>query len=444
MTTQDVGQNESRAGYIERLPLPDQTRLAAEVGVSDLSELLSQYFVECVQSGRVFAGLHSREHVSKGMRLFSFARDLIDKVDKLIAVRSPLLEAAAVLHQQLTGMDAVVANEHPQLLGTLFSLRAQVHRLKSPVLDEVYLSSALFKLNQYLHPHHLLTKIFFKIRQNYKQYPPEDCMDQLATLPVSIFNNVFRDRLAIPGWISSLKPSYESRSGYGSMTYARSVVFADHDVDLAYSDPITPPQPPQPQMSLLAAIPTGSGDHAQAKRERESPQTSVGQDTPSSSASDVDSHDLSDRDSDLSEDETSLLITHADKKREIAEGILQHFLSDFDKWVAIAINRGGSSKAAEGSDAAPPKQSDSKMVDQPIGDFRPQSLKGKGKRTAGEDEQEESDNDGTGRGTPNKRERLVVDKGPRLACPYYKHNPRRYRHTRSCAGPGFETVHRVK
>ncbi|KXX74107.1 Sal-like protein 3, partial [Madurella mycetomatis] len=447
---QDVGQKESSAvpvGIIKsvdiaRLPLLDQTRLAAEVGVSDLSELLSKYFVECVQSGWAFADLHSREHISKGIRLFSFAHDLIDKVDTLIAVGSPLPETAAVLHRQLAGLDAVVADEHPQLLGTLFSLRTQILRLKSPVLDEVYLSSALFKLNQYLHSHHLLTKIFFKIRQNHTQYPPEDCMDQLATLPSTIFNNIFRDRLAIPGWISSLKPSYESpdtRSDYGSMSYAQSVVFPDHDVDLAYPEPITTPQLQAPP---LAASPTKSRDHPQAKQEWESPHTSVRQDTPSSLASDVDSDDLSD--SDLSEDETLLPITHADKKREIVEGILQHFLSDFDKWVAVVISRGRASKAAGGNDAAPPTQSENKTVDQPIGDSKLQSLKGKGKRTAAEDEQEESDNDGAGRGTPNKRGRLINDKGRRFACPYYKHNPRRYRHIKSCTSTAFNTVHRVK
>lgn len=32
----------------------------------------------------------------------------------------------------------------------------------------------------------------------------------------------------------------------------------------------------------------------------------------------------------------------------------------------------------------------------------------------------------------------------RLACPYFKHNPPKYQQWRTCPGPGWETVHRVK
>ncbi|KAF4343380.1 hypothetical protein FBEOM_2678 [Fusarium beomiforme] len=33
---------------------------------------------------------------------------------------------------------------------------------------------------------------------------------------------------------------------------------------------------------------------------------------------------------------------------------------------------------------------------------------------------------------------------PRFACPFYKHDPERYETSRSCCGPGWESVHRVK
>ncbi|KAI1454789.1 hypothetical protein F4805DRAFT_303968 [Annulohypoxylon moriforme] len=32
----------------------------------------------------------------------------------------------------------------------------------------------------------------------------------------------------------------------------------------------------------------------------------------------------------------------------------------------------------------------------------------------------------------------------RLACPYYKHNPKQFRRLRTCAGPGFNGIHRLK
>jgi len=53
-------------------------------------------------------------------------------------------------------------------------------------------------------------------------------------------------------------------------------------------------------------------------------------------------------------------------------------------------------------------------------------------------------------GGPNKRRRgsgTTIDgseTGARFACPYYKHDPDRYRNRRTCPGPGWGTVHRMK
>ncbi|PVH98437.1 hypothetical protein DM02DRAFT_46224 [Periconia macrospinosa] len=60
---------------------------------------------------------------------------------------------------------------------------------------------------------------------------------------------------------------------------------------------------------------------------------------------------------------------------------------------------------------------------------------------------EDDDNDEN----PNKRRRTSVtttttdsDVGPRFACPFFKHDPARYRNRRTCPGPGWPTVHRMK
>ncbi|KAF1844509.1 uncharacterized protein K460DRAFT_309456 [Cucurbitaria berberidis CBS 394.84] len=52
---------------------------------------------------------------------------------------------------------------------------------------------------------------------------------------------------------------------------------------------------------------------------------------------------------------------------------------------------------------------------------------------------------------PNKRRRGSAatvadnsDPGTRFACPFYKHDPDRYRNIRTCPGPGWPTVHRMK
>lgn len=51
----------------------------------------------------------------------------------------------------------------------------------------------------------------------------------------------------------------------------------------------------------------------------------------------------------------------------------------------------------------------------------------------------------------NKRRRVSVtttnsdsEHGPKFACPFYKHDPGRYRTHRTCPGPGWRTVHRMK
>ncbi|KAF1830104.1 hypothetical protein BDW02DRAFT_573353 [Decorospora gaudefroyi] len=51
---------------------------------------------------------------------------------------------------------------------------------------------------------------------------------------------------------------------------------------------------------------------------------------------------------------------------------------------------------------------------------------------------------------PNKRRRGSAtntddsETGARFACPFYKHDPDRYRNRRTCPGPGWPTVHRMK
>ncbi|KAF4501695.1 hypothetical protein FAGAP_2101 [Fusarium agapanthi] len=44
----------------------------------------------------------------------------------------------------------------------------------------------------------------------------------------------------------------------------------------------------------------------------------------------------------------------------------------------------------------------------------------------------------------DKKRPKTASAAPRFACPFYKHDPERYANSRSCCGPGWETVHRVK
>ncbi|KAF2006099.1 hypothetical protein P154DRAFT_517816 [Amniculicola lignicola CBS 123094] len=66
-------------------------------------------------------------------------------------------------------------------------------------------------------------------------------------------------------------------------------------------------------------------------------------------------------------------------------------------------------------------------------------------RGEGDSPSENPDDNGS-----NKRRRVSItttedsEIGPRFACPFYKHDPNRYRSRRTCPGPGWPTVHRMK
>ncbi|KAF1951968.1 hypothetical protein CC80DRAFT_518989 [Byssothecium circinans] len=78
---------------------------------------------------------------------------------------------------------------------------------------------------------------------------------------------------------------------------------------------------------------------------------------------------------------------------------------------------------------------------------RPQTNNGKRKSRLDDHlPPDDPDDDGT-----NKRRRISIttttedsESGPRFACPFFKHDPNRYRNRRTCPGPGWPTVHRMK
>jgi hypothetical protein len=62
-----------------------------------------------------------------------------------------------------------------------------------------------------------------------------------------------------------------------------------------------------------------------------------------------------------------------------------------------------------------------------------------------EDDDGDDEGDGGSRKKPRHKTQSSDEDAPmRLACPFFKKNPRRFRTSRSCPGPGWATVHRVK
>ncbi|KAF4440824.1 Nicotinate-nucleotide diphosphorylase [Fusarium acutatum] len=72
---------------------------------------------------------------------------------------------------------------------------------------------------------------------------------------------------------------------------------------------------------------------------------------------------------------------------------------------------------------------------------------GNKKRKAAERDDPETDNDGEGGKREDPRSHgmsIQRHEDPKYACPYFKYNPAKYKDWRTCPGPGWSDVHRVK
>lgn len=57
---------------------------------------------------------------------------------------------------------------------------------------------------------------------------------------------------------------------------------------------------------------------------------------------------------------------------------------------------------------------------------------------------DEDDDSGGNRAAGKKRAKRDLDEGLKFACPFFKHDSAKYGTQRTCCGPGWENVHRVK
>jgi hypothetical protein len=123
------------------------------------------------------------------------------------------------------------------------------------------------------------------------------------------------------------------------------------------------------------------------------------------------------------------------------EAILDHLMVYFHQIFATA---GDSTQRGEhdSTPSRPPRQ----INESP----HAKSAQPKRKRKSGDrdegDYRDEEDED-VNRKRPRHQDGIVensLESAKRLACPYFKHKPSRYQSRRSCSGPGWRTVHRLK
>jgi hypothetical protein len=129
-------------------------------------------------------------------------------------------------------------------------------------------------------------------------------------------------------------------------------------------------------------------------------------------------------------------------------GMLQTHLVDgllpwFERWLAAQFRTHGGGSGSQRGGAGGRSRNGSQ------GGF---GSGGPGEGPSGSKRQPDDDTDGTGEsngdgfGNDPKKPRMSAapEDEQRFACPYFKHNPIKYRDWRSCPGPGFKTVHRLK
>ena len=137
------------------------------------------------------------------------------------------------------------------------------------------------------------------------------------------------------------------------------------------------------------------------------------------------------------------------KRKEIVDkAMLTYFHPLFNKWldqVFGAMRRaadeadssgqsgGGGSHSADGQDAKKQARGQKRQ-------YRREDDRDERDQSADENE----DGDRRRRGNISKRARRITDDKPKLACPFFKNDPIKYKSHRTCCGPGWDTVHRVK
>lgn len=127
------------------------------------------------------------------------------------------------------------------------------------------------------------------------------------------------------------------------------------------------------------------------------------------------------------------------KKREIVDSSMEIFVRELCKWFiqefGIVSHAGGGRGTKRSRDSFGSTSNGS-----PFNGAQKRQLDEDGHLGAGGADE----GDGKGDGGGKKRARRLDVAGLLLACPFFKRDPARYGKVRTCCGPGFPSVHRLK
>ncbi|KAI1859822.1 hypothetical protein JX265_010271 [Neoarthrinium moseri] len=149
-------------------------------------------------------------------------------------------------------------------------------------------------------------------------------------------------------------------------------------------------------------------------------------------------------DSESSSDSEPTLLTRHDRKHLLVERLMRYFFELFSscRSPTLITTTPGSGSAGHTGVTRNPESSESTADGIASRSKAPdRSQEGAGKRACDDDDDDRDESQ------PAKRLRVPGSRHTapkRLACPYFKNDPEHFLLARSCSGPGWDTVHRIK
>jgi hypothetical protein len=403
-----------------------------------LSSLLTQYINECLKSGTIL--VDDQDPIAKGFRLFQWAQNIMHTVEMLDSFNTPTVNAFEILVKSQVEhgiMDTIIRDEHPQFLGSVFSIWASIYKHLRPDSSDssvkhhcsrLLIGSMARGCRRILGRHHVITKIFDCLVEG--TYEPETCVERLMFLPSSFYAN----RDDVNKWVASIPLSFDrSDSAYGGSVASMALATRIH----------------WPGNQLLQR-PSGSDQRwpntiAELQRtesDRLAPMVTLDRDwVVPSDCSELDSeildtsseHEPEESSSYPGDNTVSVMETEITR---IVNNLMAVVLQNLDELVSI-ISCPKDGAPYQGGSQIPNQQTTSTSNQ---GSKVEKNEQNKRKRPAG-GWGEEDDEDCS---TPPKKQAIDGDReGPHLACPYFKHNPRKYNRS-PCSGPGWGTISRLK
>lgn len=145
----------------------------------------------------------------------------------------------------------------------------------------------------------------------------------------------------------------------------------------------------------------------------------------------------------LTDAESLDLVSRAEQRRALLERLMERLMERIYATLAhnYAKGDGGASTSFTPSSTTSAQTTSGQAS-------RSSGKSGRGKRRPSQNDSDgsgESDDDGEEHRRPVSKRSKHKQNGTRmLACPFFKRNPQRYQRERSCVGPGWETMHRLK